>query len=278
MKKKCWTDMAPFDGLQNDARLGLWLQKDGKRAKSAKVVAAVAVLYLVAQFFFVAPYDRLWQAIYNNIGIPDGYSIRGVDVSHHQGAINWEKLSRAIIKDEPVSFVFIKATEGVSVSDDDFKHNFEQAKKYGILRGAYHFFSPTVPAAKQADHFIKTAQLQPGDLAPVLDIEEVGNLSDEAVRTEALIWLKAVEKKYGVKPILYTYLKMKEEYFSTPEFDDYHFWLAHYYLPEIRYKGKWKFWQHTDRGRLPGIKGSVDLNVYNGSMYNLREHTIQHVN
>ena len=271
--------MVHFDALQNDARLGIWLKNNNKQSNPIVVIATLfALFFLSAQFLFVAPYDRLWQAIYNNAGIPDGYSIRGVDVSHHQGVINWEKLSRASVKGEPLSFVFIKATEGVSIKDADFDNNFEQAKKYGMLRGAYHYYSPTVPASQQIDYFIEQAKLDSGDLAPVLDVEEVGDLPAETVQKEVLIWLEKAKEKYGVKPILYTYLKLKLQYFNTPEFNNYSFWIARYYLPEIKYQGSWEFWQHTDRGTLPGIKENVDLNVFNGSMYQLREHIIKHVN
>jgi lysozyme len=61
------------------------------------------------------------------------------------------------------------------------------------------------------------------------------------------------------------------QYLGTPVFDDYPYWIAHYYVDHIEYKGPWKFWQHTDAGRLAGIRGYVDFNVYNGSFYDLRQ-------
>jgi lysozyme len=77
-----------------------------------------------------------------------------------------------------------------------------------------------------------------------------------------------------VKPIIYTYYKFKLRYLSSPLFDSYPYWIAHYYVDELEYDGPWKFWQHTDAGRLPGIKGHVDFNIYNGSYYDLRKMTI----
>ena len=99
---------------------------------------------------------------------------------------------------------------------------------------------------------------------------KTGGLSPDQLRKVALIWLNMVEKRYGVPPILYTNYKFKLDYLNTPEFKRYPYWIAHYYVRSLTYKGSWKFWQHTDCGRLPGIKEKVDLNIYNGSMYDLR--------
>lgn len=224
--------------------------------------------------FVVHPFTLRWKGIYGEARYPAGYSIRGIDVSHHQGRIDWEKLRHAQMGSEPVSFVFIKATEGKTLKDRNFQDNFYQARENGLIRGAYHYYVPSVPAREQAKHFISTVRLEEGDLPPVLDIEEVGDMSPEEIRREALIWLRTVRKHYGVKPLLYTYRKFKSDYLAAPEFDEYPYWIAHYYVDSLQYEGPWKFWQHTDRGRLEGIKGYVDLNIYNGSMYDLRRLTI----
>ena len=86
----------------------------------------------------------------------------------------------------------------------------------------------------------------------------------------AKTWLDIVEKHYGVPPILYTGYKFRESYLNSKEFERYPYWIAHYYVSKLAYKGKWKFWQHTDCGKVGGIKGNVDFNIYNGSMYDLR--------
>ena len=96
-------------------------------------------------------------------------------------------------------------------------------------------------------------------------------MSTEDFQREILAWLHAVEDKYHVKPIIYTYYKFKMKYLGTPVFDDYPYWIAHYYVDKVEYKGEWKFWQHTDAGRLPGIKGYVDFDLYNGSFYDLKK-------
>ena len=126
----------------------------------------------------------------------------------------------------------------------------------------------------QAKHYLKQVHLEPGDLAPVLDVESIGTLSAEQLRSEVAEWLNIVEKHYNTTPIIYTGLKFKEKYLNTPTFNRYHFWIAHYYVKQLSYKGKWKFWQFTDRGKIDGISGDVDLNVYNGSSYDLQQLTI----
>ena len=96
-------------------------------------------------------------------------------------------------------------------------------------------------------------------------------MSTEDFQQEVLAWLHIVEDRYHVKPIIYTYYKFKTSYLNTPVFDDYPYWIAHYYVDKVQYAGPWKFWQHTDAGKLPGIKGYVDFNLYNGSFYDLKQ-------
>lgn len=240
-------------------------------------IAALVVLVFYAFIFltyFVSPFTTRWRALYGDVAYPEGYSIHGIDVSHHQGDIDWEKVSNAQIDKEPVAFVVIKATEGKSHLDVNFNENFYEARQYGLVRGAYHYFAPSVSGREQAKYYLHQVHLDEGDMPPILDIEECGKLTPEQLRREALEWLKEVEDCYEVAPVIYTGLKFKQKYLSTPEFDRYPFWIAHYYVKEVGYTGKWRFWQHTDLGKVDGIKGPVDLDVYNGSMYDLRHFLI----
>ena len=82
------------------------------------------------------------------------------------------------------------------------------------------------------------------------------------------------EGKYGVKPILYTGYKFKMQYLNTPEFNDYPYWIDHYYVEKLAYRGQWTFWQHTDCGKVMGIKGFVDCNIFNGNMQDLLSLTL----
>jgi len=227
-------------------------------------------------YFFVSPYGFRWHALYGEVNYPDGYDIHGIDISHYQGAIDWELLrDQGTIDDCPIRFVMIKATEGSTKVDARFEENFNMARDYGFTRGAYHYFSTQSTASAQATHFINTVKLERGDLPPVLDVEQKPrSQSVSDFQTSVLEWLQRVENYYGVKPILYTYYKFKMDYLNDSVFNQYPYWIAHYYVDSLEYQGDWKFWQHTDAGRLPGIKGPVDFNIYNGSFYDLRQLTI----
>ncbi len=238
--------------------------------------AVVGVYVFFFYYIFVGPFGFRWRALYGDVTYPEGYEIHGIDISHHQGKIDWEELKeKGTINDLPIRFIMIKATEGANRTDANFKDNFYQARENGFTRGAYHFYSVLSPAREQAAFFIRQVKLEMGDLPPVLDVEhKPRNQTDEEFKNSVKEWLDIVEDYYGVKPIIYTYYKFKTRYLSDPVFDEYPYWIAHYYVDKVEYEGEWKFWQHTDVGRLPGIRGPVDFNIYNGSYYDLRKLTI----
>ena len=237
------------------------------------ISGAIVALYVwIFYAFFVSPTGFRWRALFGDPRYPSGYEIHGIDISHYQRDINWKKLQFARIDNCPLRFILIKATEGSTRIDPKFKSNFENAKEYGFKRGAYHFWSNKSSAEKQAEFFLSKVHLETGDLPPVLDVEKFPkDKSAEEFRRELLTWLHEVENVYHCKPIIYTYHNFKQEYLNTPVFDQYPLWIAHYYTEEMKYEGEWKFWQHTDTGRLPGISGYVDFNVYNGSFYDLEQ-------
>jgi lysozyme len=238
------------------------------------VIIAVYVFFFY--YIFVSPFGFRWRALYGEVSYPEGYEIHGIDISHHQGTIDWATLKdEAVIDERPIRFIMIKATEGANKIDENFKDNFYNAREYGFTRGAYHFYGTRSTAKAQAQFFISQVKLEKGDLPPVLDVEhKPSNQTDEEFKESVLEWLRIVEKHYGVPPIVYTYYKFKLRYLSDSAFDAYPYWIAHYYVDKVEYEGAWKFWQHTDAGRLPGIKGDVDFNIYNGSFYDLRQMTI----
>ena len=233
-------------------------------------VVYVAFFY----YFFVGPYSFRWKAIYGDPIYPQGFDIHGIDISHYQENIDWERVRNASLDNAPITFVIIKATEGVSLMDENFNENFYEVKRNDFVRGAYHFFVPDVDAASQARFFLKQVHLEAGDLPPVLDVEKVGSLTPQQLRKAVKTWLDVVENRYKVKPIIYTGYKFKLQYLDDPVFDDYPYWIAHYYVEQLAYKGKWNFWQHTDCGKVDGIKGDVDCNIFNGTYQQLMELTI----
>ena len=238
------------------------------------LTVCIVVLFSLGFYqFFVRPYAYRWKPCYGMKGygvcMPCKYEVHGIDVSHYQGSINWGKLANDKNINFPLHFVFMKATEGGDLADETFEYNFEQAKKYGFVRGAYHYLTPKTDALKQADFFISSVKLYPGDLPPVLDVEVKGRKSVEELQLSVKTWLQRVEQHYGVKPIIYTSYKFKERYLNDSIFNTYPYWIAHYYVDSVRYAGKWHFWQHTDVGTVPGVAERVDLNVFNGTLQEL---------
>ena len=202
--------------------------------------------------------------------IPKGYSVYGIDISHHQGDINWSRLRRGNPGDPPIRFVYIKATEGCSHKDAKFNKNWKAAKKHGFIRGAYHFFSAESPGEEQAKRFIKNVKLEPGDLPPVVDVEQDKKNNVASYRKNLAAFINAIEKHYGVKPIIYTYKDFHEKYIDS-RFNGYPLWIARYNAPHPEINNEWIMWQCSENGVLPGIKGRVDINVFNGTMEELEK-------
>lgn len=245
------------------------------------LLSVVIVIYIYFLYTtFVGPYSFRWKAIYGEVTYPEG-SVRGIDISHYQENIDWDRLRNATLQDSPVQFIFIKATEGTDKFDSNFNQNFFYARKNGIIRGAYHFFSTQSSARKQAEFFCRMVQLDEGDLPPVLDVEtevdHIDNYSSERLKSEVLEWMRIVEKHYGITPILYASHSFRLHYLNDPDFEKYPFWIAHYYVSDLKYKGKWAFWQHTDVGHVDGIDGYVDIDLFNGTAEELADMCLKEI-
>lgn len=210
---------------------------------------------------------------YENFGVrvPKGYEVHGIDVSHHQGHINWEQTKKMRSKGDSLTFTFIKATEGRRMKDILFKYNWRQAHKEGFVCGAYHYYRPHVPSKYQAELFIRTVTLVAGDLPPVLDIEEESIYGSDNMRQGIINWLRIVEEHYKVKPIIYTSASFYERHLDRDDFKPYVVWIAHYRNGKPRIHGeRWHFWQYSDGGTVDGCKKKVDMNVFRGNLEELR--------
>ena len=203
----------------------------------------------------------------------EGKSI-GLDVSEYQGKIRWTYVDTLENK-YPLHFVFIRATVGKDRKDRQFNKNWLGAKENKMIRGAYHYYRPNENSIEQAELFIKTVTLQKGDLPPVLDIEKLPkNQSIENLKLGLKRWLNAVESHYGVKPIIYTGERYYDD-FLKEEFSDYLFWIANYNFYREEIAEDWLFWQFTEKASVPGIKGNVDINIYNGDLQQLKYITVE---
>jgi lysozyme len=192
--------------------------------------------------------------------IPEGFPSFGIDISHHQGEIDWEELMVTQRFDTIVGFVYCKATEGATFTDSRWDENRKKLNELDIPNGAYHFFSPQSPPRPQVDHFLYVWEKGDLDLPPVLDVETEG-FSDKDLIAKMKIWLEEVEKRSGMRPVIYTSLHFFETKF-TNEFKEYKFWIAAYSRkPDCIEDGRVIHWQYSDAGQLPGIDEVVDLNV-----------------
>ncbi len=209
-----------------------------------------------------------------NIEYPYGYNVHGIDVSRWQDVIDWKKLKTRTIDGDTLNFefAFIKATEGTLLEDPTFRDNWEDARKNKVIRGAYHYFLPNADAKLQAKNFMSSVKLVKGDLPPVIDVEETGKKSKKELVKRIKIFNAEIEKKYKVKPIIYSNISFIEDYLAD-DFDGHFFWIAHYYEEElvIEKSVKWLFWQHSDRAAMFGCKQAVDVNVFNGNRSRLKE-------
>ncbi len=207
------------------------------------------------------------------VEIPGDYNVHGIDVSRHQGNIDWEAVSKMNKNEVSVDFAFIKASEGRTVVDEYFKDNWKEVKNAGIMRGAYHFYRTHLTPQEQMNLFIKQVpKLEKGDLPPVLDVEIKGSISPALMRKNIKTWLVLAERHYGVKPIIYTSWHFFNTYLNTPELRKYPLWIAHYKTTDLNQKtSNWLIWQHTDKAKVNGIRGGVDFNVFKGNETDLKE-------
>ena len=228
---------------------------------SRKIKRFVIILILMAAAAVFA--GLLWTRVIK-LNHPKG--LKGADVSSYQGQTDWAELSKHM------DFVFVKATEGSSSTDEMFIHNFTGAKEAGLVTGAYHFFSFDSAGSTQAENFINaidsTGQAD-GMLPPVIDVELYGEYTDnpkpadEAV-PEIKAMISALEERYGAKPIIYTTFKTRSRYKEA--FEGCMLWERNVFFRPLH--NDWIFWQYSDREKFEGYDGDeefIDMNVFAGS-------------
>ncbi|MCF0210687.1 MAG: hypothetical protein HUK18_05185 [Bacteroidales bacterium] len=241
-------------------------KKKKNLTKRAIIISSVLLfLCLLASVVYVygMDYYRKYYAC-PQLGVNyNKYPVFGIDVSVHQGKIDWQ-----LVAESKISFAFMKATEGQNFVDKNFETNWKAAKKQNIIVGAYLFYKFNKDGKDQADNFIKVVKtLEDNDMPPVVDFElcygnRFSKVSHNKIQNQLLKCLRQLEKHYNCKPIIYTNIDTYNKYIKG-SFDDYPLWLCRLCSePNIH---SWSFWQYSHKGIVPGIKGNVDMNIFNGS-------------
>lgn len=217
-----------------------------------RVMAVVAGILVVAAVLAAGWY--LWAPHHRPALRAD--EVYGIDVSHHQGAIDW-----AAVASDDVAFAYLKASEGTGFVDTRFAESWAAADEAGISRGAYHFFTLCTPGAEQGEHFVRTAPPVASALPPAVDLELVGNCSarppvDEVV-AELDAFLAVVEEAWGRDVLLYVGDDWEERY-PVLDRSDRPRWLVSFLgRPDVT----WTVWQSSWWGAVDGIDGDVDIDV-----------------
>ena len=235
--------------------------------KKKRVITIVFIIFLILLVFFLM--------IFNGYIIPtkleaEKYEVRGVDVSEYQGEVDWDR-----IKDQGISFAFIKATEGSKSKDEYFDRNFEKLKNMDMLLGVYHFFSFETEGEEQAQNYINTVGHIENDdsiFIPIIDIEYYSYYKKakpykEWIIEELQTMLDDLENTYRIKPMIYTTMGFYDDYING-NFSDYDIWIRDIVTKPNLENRDWRFWQYTGKGRLDGYSGEekfIDLNVFNGT-------------
>lgn len=256
-----------------------------KKRKGWIFLLPVLAVIAVAVYYFGIEYYKEQQQIEAarranyaafGIDIPFNYSIHGIDISSHQNFIHWPAVKQMKVQNVQVNFVFVKATEGLSDIDLQFKRNWLAAKENSIVRGAYHFFLATKSGKDQADNFIKTVELMKGDLPPVVDVEQLYGVDAALMRKRLKEYVQTIEAHYKIKPVIYSNADFYENNLGAA-FNDYPFWVANYLEKEKPHiKRDWLFWQHADQGRVNGITTNVDFNVFKGDSLQFSQILVQY--
>jgi lysozyme len=232
--------------------------RPAKPGTRTPIAASLAFLAVIATGVAFGP--RLYQ----NLELaPLRYDVIGVDVSHHQGRIDWKALAG-----DGIAFAYIKATEGGSFRDADFMTNWSGAARAGLRRGAYHFFTLCRSGVDQARNFIAQVPRDPRALPPAIDAEDMdpcpNSVPARNVVQELETFLALVDAHYGRRPLIYTTAEFHNAYLEGQLLRD-QFWIRSLVIPPLFRYQQWVMWQYQNRGRRQGVQGPLDLTAFRGS-------------
>lgn len=214
----------------------------------------VAVLLVFASWWAYSQFMRTPPYVDTEL-----YPVKGIDISAHNGDVDLQKAS-----DDGVEFVFIKATEGEKFRDRMFRANYAKAKEAGLKTGAYHFFRFDKEGVPQAINLLRMVGARQLELGLVIDIEQHGNPKGIAADTvrQRLQAMVDYLLLMGHRVTFYTNRDGYYEYIAG-DYPGYQLWICSFRTNPI--SAEWTFWQHNHHGRVRGIPGEVDLNVFCGN-------------
>lgn len=186
----------------------------------------------------------------------------GIDVSHWEGRIDFRRVRKAGIR-----IVYIKATQGQDIVDEEFERNYRDAHREGLRIGFYHYVTArsTEEAKRQADFFYDKIRDKEQHAKPAMDFEVFGALTQSEIRNISLQFLKELEARSSHRPVVYADETNASGVFDDDRFRDYPLWIAQYGVshPEMENRWRrWSGWQYTDRGRVRGVSGTVDRDYF----------------
>lgn len=230
-----------------------------RRRPVMDVVVAVLFLGIVALLVFSAvwAYDSYIQT--PPYVDEEKYPVRGIDVSRHNGEIDFHK-----VKEAGMDFVFIKASEGVNHRDSLYAINVDKARQAGLMTGAYHFFRFDKEGVDQALNFLQAVGSRHHDLGLVIDVESAGNPSgiDPSKVKQRLASMVDYMNLLGFRVMIYTNLDGYYDYIEEI-LPGYPLWICRF--KENPISAEWTFWQYDHHGQVNGVSGDVDINAFCGS-------------
>lgn len=252
-------------------RKRLKLSKKGQRIVQL-VVVLLAVLFAIGVYWFICfSTDEIFYS-FDHPQFSQKYLVRGVDVSHHNSYINWHQL-----REENITFVYLKSTEGTKHKDRNYKKNYEVVKDVGLKIGSYHFYIFGRDGKKQAQHFIRNSTMKSGDMIPAIDVEHsainracndkesYGRMIKELRNLESALF-----KQCGKRPVIYTNKECYKLYIKD-NFPDNPLWICDLHKePGNDYKN-WVIWQFSHTGKIPGVVHDIDLNYYRNSFEDFKK-------
>ena len=239
-----------------------------KRREKQFTITIIVSMIIISSVFLIV-YDSIrktnreqYHSFYDN-NYSHKYAVRGVDVSRHNGTVNWEQL-----KFEGITFAYIKSTEGASHIDIKYVDNYKRAKQAEVKVGAYHFYTFGLNGSLQAKHFIHNTTVDSQDLVPAIDVEHspVNQYSkDRDYMHHIIVELIKLERDlydyYGVRPLIYTNKDCYKLYIEG-HFPENKIWMSDLHNEPQTKDDNWIMWQFSHTGNIDGINGDIDLNYF----------------